>query len=80
MNDAQSTVAGLKMQDCPGRGDCGTVADCLARGDCGCIYGDAVQHIERMQRGLCYIKQTAETDDIPQLVALCDEALGAAVA
>jgi hypothetical protein len=36
--------------------------------------------IERMQRGLRYIKQTAETDDIPQLVALCDEALGAAVA
>lgn len=57
MNDAQSTVVGLKAQECPGGGWTGqpaeleraTVADCLAHGVCGCIYGDAVQHIERMR-------------------------------
>jgi hypothetical protein len=58
MNDAQSTIVGLKSQDCPGGGWTGmpadleraTVADCLAHGVCGCIYGDAVKHIERLQR------------------------------
>lgn len=58
MNDAQSTIAGLKNQDCPGGGWTGMpaelerpiVADCLAHGSCGCVYGDAVQHIERQQR------------------------------
>lgn len=57
MNDAQSTIAGLKLQDCPGGGWTGqpaelerpTVADCLAHGVCGCIYGGAVQHIERLR-------------------------------
>jgi hypothetical protein len=61
MNDAQSTIAGLKAQDCPGGGWTGmpaelegraTVADCLANGVCGCIYGDAAQHIERLRGGL----------------------------
>lgn len=60
MNDAQSTIVGLKSQDCPGGGWNGmpaeleraTVADCLANGVCGCIYGDAVQHIERLRAGL----------------------------
>lgn len=60
MNDAQSTIAGLKTQDCPGGGwsgqpaelECATVADCLAHGVCGCIYGDAVQHIERLRAQL----------------------------
>jgi hypothetical protein len=60
MNDAQSTVAGLKAQDCPGGGwtgqpadlDRATVADCLTQGVCGCIYGDAVQRIERMRAAL----------------------------
>lgn len=59
MNDAQSTIVGLKAQDCPGGGWNGmpaalegkaTVADCVAHGVCGCIYGDAVQHIERLGR------------------------------
>ncbi len=57
MNDAQSTIVGLKSQDCPGGGWTGqpaaieraTVADCLAHGVCGCIYGDAVQNIERLR-------------------------------
>jgi hypothetical protein len=58
VNDAQSTIVGLKAQDCPGGGWAGmpaelegkaTVADCLSRGVCGCIYGDAVQHIEQLQ-------------------------------
>lgn len=58
MNDAQSTVVGLKAQPCPGGGWTGmpaeieergaTVAECLADGSCGCIYGDAVQHIEQL--------------------------------
>jgi hypothetical protein len=55
MNDAQSTIAGLKAQECPGGGWTGmpaelerpTVADCLAHNVCGCIYGGAVQHIEQ---------------------------------
>lgn len=51
MNDAKSTIAGLKYQGCPG--DLGAiVADCLTRGVCGCIYGDAVQHIERLRAAL----------------------------
>ena len=58
MNDAQSTIVGLKAQECPGGGWNGmpaelegkaTVADCLAHGTCGCIYGGAVQHIERLR-------------------------------
>jgi hypothetical protein len=62
MNDAQSTITGLKAQDCPGGGWSGmpnerrgraTVADCLAHGNCGCIYGDAVQHIERLKAPRC---------------------------
>lgn len=60
MNDAQSTISGLNSQDCPGGGWNGmpleleraTVADCLAHGVCGCIYGDAVQLIERQQAAL----------------------------
>lgn len=61
MNDPQSTIVGLKAQACPGGGWNGmpaelegraTVADCLAHGACGCIYGDAVQHIERLQGAL----------------------------
>lgn len=60
MNDAQSTLVGLKSQDCPGGGWNGmppelqraTVADCLAHGVCGCIYGDAVKHIERLRTAL----------------------------
>ena len=60
MNDAQSTIVGLKAQDCPGGGWTGqpesieqaTVADCLAHGVCGCCYGDAVQHIERLRAAL----------------------------
>lgn len=56
MNDAQSTIVGLKAQDCPGGGWNGmppdieraTVADCLKHGVCGCIYGDAVQHISSL--------------------------------
>ena len=56
MSDAQSTIVGLKEQDCPAGGWTGqpadleraTVADCLAHGVCGCIYGDAVKHIERL--------------------------------
>lgn len=58
MNDAQSTIVGLKAQDCPGGGWNGmpaelegraTVSDCLSHGVCGCIYGDAVQNIERLR-------------------------------
>ena len=67
MNDAQSTIVGLKAQDCPGGGWSGmpselegkaTVADCLARGVCGCIYGDAVQHIECQRAALTKIRDT----------------------
>ena len=60
MNDAQSTIVGLKAQDCPGGGWTGTpadleqttVADCLAHGVCGCIYGDAVTEIKRLRAEL----------------------------
>lgn len=61
MNDAQSTIVGLKAQACPGGGWTGmpaelegkaTVADCLADGSCGCIYGGAAQHIERLHKGI----------------------------
>ncbi len=48
MNDATSTIVGLKAQDCPGGGY--TVSECLARDGCGCIYGDAVRHIERLTK------------------------------
>lgn len=61
MSDVQSTIAGLRAQDCPGGGWNGmpaamegraTVADCLADGSCGCIFGDAVQHLERLTAAL----------------------------
>jgi hypothetical protein len=61
MNDAQSTIVGLKSQDCPGGGWNGmpaelegkaTVSDCLAHRTCGCIYGDVVKHIERQGEAL----------------------------
>lgn len=59
-NDIQSTIVGLREQDCPGGGWNGmppeieraTVSDCLAHGVCGCIYGDAVQHLEAMRTAL----------------------------
>lgn len=66
MDDVQSTVVGLKAQDCPGGGWNGmpselvgkaTVADCLAHGVCGCIYGDAVKHIERLSGVLRLLKR-----------------------
>ena len=71
MNDTQSTIAGLKAQDCPGGGWNGmpnnmeraTVADCLAHGVCGCIYGDAVQHIERLRAALQQIVDEADSDN-----------------
>lgn len=72
MNDAQSTIVGLKAQDCPGGGWNGmpgelegkaTVADCLADGSCGCIYGGAVQHIERLLAAL------AEFEELKQVAA-----------
>lgn len=34
-----------------------TVSDCLEHGVCGCIYGDAVQHIERLRAALQEISQ-----------------------
>jgi len=64
MSDTQSTIAGLKAQDCPGGGWTGmpaelegrvTVADCLAHGVCGCIYGDAVQHIEQLTAAAAFL-------------------------
>ncbi len=68
MNDAQSTIVGLKAQDCPGGGWNGmpveleraTVADCLSHGVCGCIYGEAVQHIERLRAQLVQVRGFAE--------------------
>lgn len=64
MNDAQSTIVGLKAQCCPGGGFNGmpkdaepTVALCLDHGVCGCIYGDAVKEIERMR---AVLKQIAD--------------------
>lgn len=83
MNDAQSTVAGLKSQECPGggwngmpaelEGNC-TVADCLAHGTCGCIYGDAAQDLdrlraenERLRAALTRIRDDAYTEEDEQL-------------
>jgi hypothetical protein len=75
MNDAQSTVAGLKAQDCPGGGGA-TVADCLAGGVCGCIYGDAVQHIERLRAAL---KEIANCDGATGLAGSLVETAKAAL-
>ena len=68
--NAQSTVVGLKAQDCPGGGFNGmpkdaepTVALCLEHGVCGCIYGDAVQHIERLQAALKQIADMADEEN-----------------
>lgn len=53
MGSPQSTIVGLKAQECPGwtedleRRE--TVSDCLSQGVCGCIYGDAVKHMEQLR-------------------------------
>jgi hypothetical protein len=86
MNDAQSTIAGLKYQRCPGGGWNGmpaelegeaTVADCLAHGDCGCIYGDAVQHIERLTEALTTIRDwyIDHQDDAEMMAKFAGKAL-----
>ena len=71
MNDAKSTITGLKAQECPGGGWTGqpadieraTVADCLAHGVCGCVYGDAVQQIERLRLVIVHEADCAEAAD-----------------
>lgn len=73
MNDAQSTIVGLKAQDCPGGGWTGqpaeieraTVSDCLAHGVCGCIYGDAVEHIVRMRVALEMVANDVRSGSLP---------------
>jgi hypothetical protein len=55
-------VVGLKAQDCPGYGG-PTIADCMASGICGCIYGDAVQHIERLRAALKPFAEKARDAD-----------------
>jgi hypothetical protein len=85
MNDAQSTVAGLKAQECPGGGWTGmpaeieraTVADCVAHGVCGCIYGGAVQHIEQLRDALRLIAWDVERQepDLGQCMKIASDAL-----
>lgn len=43
--------------------DRATVADCLAHGVCGCIYGDAIQHIERLRATLKPFVQARKSID-----------------
>ena len=66
-NDAQSTIAGLKAQDCPGGGWTGkpadleraTVADCLAHNVCGCIYGDAALQLAKLTEAATFLDRAA---------------------